>query len=142
MALLHWQFRPHQHIINFWINLFKTQNKLISYSTTRTDLIWPTTSSLQEANLRSIFLVHQLGSWLTTSSTSIYETGSSNESKLMAHITSITFMESSFSSKSPYLHKMIAKPKVCHLIFSSWSKPMSLFGETLGVMVWRAKKYV
>ena len=34
MALLQWQFTPHQHIINFWINLFKTQNKLISYSTT------------------------------------------------------------------------------------------------------------
>ena len=29
-----------------------------------------------------------------------------------------------------------------HLIFDSWSKLMSLIGEILGVMVWRAKKYV
>ena len=103
MALLHWQLTPHQPIINFWVYLFKAQNKLISYSITTIELIWPTTSSLQEADLQSIFPLHQLGSRPTASSTSIYETGLSNESKLMTHITSITFMESSFSNKSSYV---------------------------------------
>ena len=45
--------------------------------------------------------------------------GSSNESKLTAYITSLIFMESGFSNKSPYIHKMIVKPKVHHLIFGS-----------------------
>ena len=52
-----------------------------------------------------------------TSSTSTYGLGSSNESKHMAHIASLIFMESGFSNKSPYLHKMTTKPKVHHLIF-------------------------
>ena len=63
-------------------------------------------------------------------------------SKLTAHITSVIFMESGFSNKSSYLHKMTTKPKVRHLIFSLWSKLISLFGETLGAMVWRARRYV
>ena len=51
-------------------------------------------------------------------------------------------MESGFSNKSLYLHKITTKSKVHHLIFDSGSKLMSLFGEILGVVVWRAKKYV
>ena len=31
---------------------------------------------------------------------------------------------------------------VYHLIFDSWSKLMSLIGGNLGVVVWRAKKYI
>ena len=53
----------------------------------------------------------------TTSSTSTYGSGLSNESKLTAHITSLTLMTSSFFNKSPYLHKMTTKPEVRHLIF-------------------------
>ena len=34
MALFHWQPTSHQHIIEFWVNPFKTQNKLIFYPTT------------------------------------------------------------------------------------------------------------
>ena len=52
-----------------------------------------------------------------TSSTSTYGSGSSNESKLMAHITSLTLMASNFFDKSLYLCKMTTKPKVYHLIF-------------------------
>ena len=78
----------------------------------------------------------------TTSSTSIYELGLSNESKLTTHITSFTLMASSFFNKSLYLHKITTKPEVQHLIFGLWHKLLSLFGETLGVVVWRAKKYV
>ena len=52
-----------------------------------------------------------------TSSTSTYGSGSSNESKFMAHITSLTLIASSFFNKSPYLRKMTTKPKVHHLIF-------------------------
>ena len=78
----------------------------------------------------------------TTLSTSTYGLGLSNESKLMAHITSLTLMASDFFNKSSYLHKITTKPEVCHLIFSLWSKLISLFGEILGVMVWKAKRYV
>ena len=54
----------------------------------------------------------------------------------------LIIMESGFSNKSPYLHKITTKPEVRHLIFGSGSKLMSLFGKILGVVVWRAKKYV
>ena len=40
----------------FWVNLFKPQNKLISYSTIWIGLTWPTKSLLQEANSWSNFL--------------------------------------------------------------------------------------
>ena len=70
----------------------------------------------------------------TTSSTSTYGL------KLTAHTTSLTLMANGFFNKSPYLHKMSTKSKVRHLIFGLWSKLISLFGETLGVMVWRAKR--
>ena len=33
---------------------------------------------------------------------------------LTSHITSLIFMESDFSNKRSYLHKMTTKPKVCH----------------------------
>ena len=52
-----------------------------------------------------------------TSSTSTYGSGLSNESKLMAHITSLTLMANGFFNKSPYLHKMTTKLEVHHLIF-------------------------
>ena len=45
---------------------------------------------------------------------SIYGLGLSNESKLMAHITSLTLMANGFFNQSPYLHKMTTKPKVHH----------------------------
>ena len=51
------------------------------------------------------------------SSTSIYGSSSHNESKLTAHITSLTLMANGFFNKSPYLHKMTTKPEVRHLIF-------------------------
>ena len=50
----------------------------------------------------------------TTLSTSTYGLGLSNESKLTAHITSLTLMASGFFNKSPYLHKMTTKPEVHH----------------------------
>ena len=78
----------------------------------------------------------------TISSTSTYGWGLSNKSKLTAHITSLTLMASSFFNKSPYLHKITTKPEVHHLIFGLWPKLISLFRKTLGVVVWRAKRYV
>ena len=57
-------------------------------------------------------------------------------------ILSLIFMESGFSNKSLYLPKMTTKPKVRYLIFSLWSKLMSLFREILGVVIWKAKRYV
>ena len=59
----------------------------------------------------------------------------------------IDFRKTSLKTqKSPYLHKMRQSPwfKLIahHLIFYSWSKLMSLIRGILGVMVWRAKKYV
>ena len=76
------------------------------------------------------------------SSTSTYGSGLNNESKLTAHITSLTLMANGFFNKSSYLHKMTTKPEVCHLIFGLWSKFISHFREILGVVVWRAKRYV
>ena len=64
------------------------------------------------------FPFHQLGSEPMISSTSTYGSGLSNESKLMAHITSLTLMASDFFNKSPYLHNMTTKPEVNYLIFS------------------------
>ena len=71
---------------------------------------------------RGKFMVHISSSsnWdhnPTTLSTSTYGLGLSNESKLMAHITSLTLMASGFFNKSPYLHKITTKPDVRHLIF-------------------------
>ena len=62
MALLHWQPMPHQYIIEFWVNLLKAQNKLISYPTIWIRLTWPTRSLLHEADSWSKFPLHQLGS--------------------------------------------------------------------------------
>ena len=96
-------------------------------------------------------LRHQLGSWPTTSSTSIYGSSLSIDSRLAGHIISLILMESSFSNKSSYLHKTTSKPVASCLIKAHgsrswhiilWSKFMSLIRETLRVMVWRAKKYV
>ena len=67
-----------------------------------------------------------------TLSTSTYGLGLSNESKLMAHITYLTLTASSFFNKNPYLHKIITKPKVRHLIFGLWPKLISLFGGNFG----------
>ena len=129
-------------LLIFWINLFKTQNKLISHSTTWIGLTWPARFLLQETDSCPHFLFINWDHNSTTSSTSTYGSGLSNESKLMAHITSLTLMASGFFKKSPYLHKMTTKPKVRHLIFSLWSKLISLFGETLGVVVWKVKRYI
>ena len=129
-------------LLIFLVNLFKAQNKLISHSTTWIGLAWPTRSLLQEADSWSTFPLHQLDHNPITLSTSTYGSGLHNESKLTAHITTLTLMASGFLNKSPYLHKMTTKPEVRHLIFGLWSKLISLFGETLGVVVWRVKMYV
>ena len=50
------------HYWFFWVNLFKTQNKLISHSTTWIGLTWPARSLLQETDSWSTFPLHQLGS--------------------------------------------------------------------------------
>ena len=49
-------------LLIFWVNLFKTQNKLISHSTIWIRLTWPARSLLQEADSWSTFPLHQLGS--------------------------------------------------------------------------------
>ena len=49
-------------LLIFWVNLFKTQNKLISHSTTWIWLTWLARSLLQEVNSWSTFPLHQLGS--------------------------------------------------------------------------------
>ena len=46
------------------------------------------------------------------------------------------------SPTKAHFHKITTKPKVRHLIFDSLFKLMSLFGEILGVVVRRAKRYV
>ena len=126
----------------FWVNIFKTQNKLISHSTTWIGLTWLADPYFK----RRIHCLHLLFiNWdhnPITLSTSTYWLGLSNESKLMAHITSLTLMASGFFNKSPYLRKITTKPEVRHLIFGLWPKLINLFGETLGVVVWRAKRYV
>ena len=137
VALLHWQ--PINIILIFLVNLFKAQNKLIFHGLDSHD---PQDPYFKRRIHGPHFLFINWDHNPTTSSTSTYGLGSSNESKLTAHITSLTLMESCFSNKSPYLHIMTTKPKVCNLIFDLWSKLMSLFGETLGVVVWRAKRYV
>ena len=96
---------------------------------------------------RGEFMVHISSSsnWdhnPTTLSTSTYGLSLSNKSKLTAHITSLTLMASGFFNKSPYLYKITTKPEVRYLIFGLSPKLISLFGETLGVVVWRAKRYV
>ena len=122
----------------FWVNLFKPQNKLISHGIGSHDLQDP----YFKRRIRGPhFLFINWDHNPMTSSTSTYGSGSNNESKVTAHISSLTLMASDFSN-NPYLHKMTTKPKVCHLIFSLWSKLMSLFGDTLGVVVWMAKRYV
>ena len=127
-------------LLIFLVNLFKAQNKLISRG-------WGSHSPQDPYFKRRIHGPHFLFiNWdhnpMTSYLIQLHGWGLSNKSKLMIHITSLTLMESGFSNKSSYLHKMITKPKVCHLIFGLWSKFMSLFGETLKVMVWRAKRYV
>ena len=117
VALLHRQPMPYQHIIIFWVNLIKAPNKLISHSTIWIELTWPARSLLQEADSWSTFLFSNWDHNPTTLSTSTYGLGLGNESKLTAHITSLTLMASCCFNKSPYLHKMTTKPEVCHLVF-------------------------
>ena len=47
-------------LLIFCVNLFKTQNKLISYSTTWIGLTWLARSLFQETNSWSIFPLHQI----------------------------------------------------------------------------------
>ena len=58
---------------------------------------------------RGEFMVHisssSIGIITPRQSISTYGLGLSNESKLTAHITSLTLMASGFFNKSPYLHK-------------------------------------
>ena len=129
-------------LLVFWINLFKTQNKLISHTTTWIGLAWPARSYFKRRIHDPRFLFINWDHNPTTLSTLTYGLGLSNESKLTAHITSLTLITSGFFNKSPYLHKITTKPEVRHLIFGLWPKLISLFGETLGVVVWRAKRYV
>ena len=126
-------------LLIFWVNLFKAQNKFISHELGSHG---PQDPYFKKQIYDPQFLFINWDHNPMTSSTSTYGSGSSNESKLTAHITSLTRMESDFSNESSYLHKMTTKLKVCPLIFSLWSKLMSLFGETLGVVVWRTKRYV
>ena len=136
-------FISNPHHINilfiFWVNLFKAQNKLISHGLGSHG---PQDPYFKRQIHDPQFLFINWDHNPMTSSTSTYKSGSNNESKLMAHITSLTLMASGFFNKSLYLHKMTTKPKVCHLISGLWSKLISLFGETLGVVVWKAKRYV
>ena len=48
-------------LLIFWVNLFKTQDKLMSHSTTWIGLTWPARSLLQEANSWFTFPLHQIG---------------------------------------------------------------------------------
>ena len=109
-------------LLIFLINLFKAQNKLISHGLGSHDLQDP---YFKKRIHGPHFLFINWDHNPTTSITSIYRSGSSNKSKLTAHITSLTLMESGFSNKNSHLHKMTTKPKVCHLIFGLWSKLMS-----------------
>ena len=123
----------------FLVNLFKTQNKLISHGLGSHG---PQDPYFKRRIHGPYFLFINWDHNLMTSSTSTYGLDSSNESNLKAYITSLTLMESSFSNKNSYLYKMTTKPKVCHLIFGLWSKLMSLFREILEAVVWRTKRYV
>ena len=126
-------------LLIFLVNLFKAQNKFIFH---RLSSHGPQDPYFKRRICGSHFLFINWDYNPKTSSTSTYGSSSNNESKLMAHITSFTLMASSFSNKSLYLHKMTIKPKVCHIFFGSWSKFMSLSGETMRVVVLRAKRYV
>ena len=71
---------------------------------------------------RGEFMVHISSSsnWdhnPTTLLTLTYGLSLSNETKLTAHITSLTLTASGFFNKNPYLHKITTKLEVCHLIF-------------------------
>ena len=131
--------------------IFFTPLGIISLATrTISTLLWILDKSYLKPKLAYIlfnymdhlFHLHQLGWWPMTSSTSLYELGSRKDSRLMACIISLILMESDFSNKSSYLHKTTLKPMANYLIFNSWSKLISLIGDTFKVMVWRAKKYV
>ena len=129
-------------LLNFWVNLLKP--KISSYFIQLHGL---GSHGLQDPYFkRRIHGPHFLFiNWdhnPTTLSTSIYELGLNNESKLTAHITSLTLTASGFFNNSPYFHKITTKPEVHHLIFRLWPKLISLFGEILGVVVWRVKRYV
>ena len=137
VALLHWQ--PINIILIFWVNLFKAQNKFISHGLGSHG---PQDPYFKRRIHGPHFLFINWDHNPKTSSISTYGLGSCNESKFTAYITSLTLMTSGFFNKSPYLQKMTTKPKVRHLIFGLRSKLMSLFGEILGVVVWRAKRYV
>ena len=143
MALLHWHPMPHQHIIGFFGKIY-LKPKINSYLIQLHEL---GSHGLQDPYFKRrihgpYFIFINWGRNPMTSSTSIYGLGLSNESKLTVHITSLTLMASSFFNNSPYLHKITTKLEIRHLIFGLWSKLISPFGETLGVVVCRAKKYV
>ena len=126
-------------LLIFWVNLFKAQNKFISY---RLSSHGPQDPYFKRRICGSHFLFINWDYNPKISSISSYGSSSNNESKLMAHITSLILMASSFFNKISYLCKMTIKPTVCHIFFGSWSKFMSLSGETMRVVVLRAKRYV
>ena len=125
----------------FWVNLFKTQNKLISHSTIWIGLTWPARSLLQEADSWSnfLFINWDHNPWYHQHQHMDRAYAMTQNSR---PILPLTLMASGFFNKNPHLHKMTTKPKVRHLTFGLWSKLINLFGETLEVMVWRAKRYV
>ena len=126
-------------LLIFWVNIFKAQNKLISHGLGSHD---PQDPYFKRRIHGPHFLFINWDHNPTISSTSTYGLGLSNESKLTTHITSLTLIASDFFNKSLYLHKITIKPEVRHLIFGLWPRLISLFGETLGVVIWRVKRYI
>ena len=113
MALLYWQPMPHQYIIDVATDATSYLIQLHGLGSHG-----PQDPYFKRRIHGPHFLFINWDHNPTTLSTSTYELSLNNESKLTAHITALTLMVSGFFNKSPYLHKMTAKPEVRHLIFS------------------------
>ena len=112
MSLLYWVINLDEHVycwrFSFWFNLLGFSVLVIW---------WVWLLSVEDNFFFTPHGIISLGSWPTTSSTSLYGSGSSRDSRIMARIISLKLMEVGFSNKSPYLHKTTSKPMANYLIF-------------------------
>ena len=127
-------------LLIFWVNLFKTQNKLISHSTTWIKLTWPARSLLQDADSKSNLLFinwdhnpwyHQLiwirfKQWIKAHDS--YYISYTHGKRLLQQEPIFTQNNNKTWGTSSYLWLMIQTYKSLR--------------ETLEVVIWRAKRYV
>ena len=109
MTLFHWWPVPHQHYYGF-LDKYLSKPQKSPYFTQLHELgsNGPQRSFTYKVGSWSIVPLHQLGSWPTTSLTSLYESSPSKDSMITIHIKSLVLIETASPIKA-HLHRMTSK---------------------------------